>query len=195
MTIEGKNIISVSEMPLNQLSQWIKTVRYSGKNIYDILDMSIEESYELFKNIKDISSKLKILVDVGLGYLKLGQPATTLSGGEAQRVKLAKELDRKGKGHTLYLLDEPTTGLHPEDVRKLAVLLQKLVDTDNTVCVIEHNIDLIREADWIIDLGPKGGDKGGMVIAQGMPEDISKVPQSYTGKYLIKNENRSKGEG
>jgi excinuclease ABC subunit A len=162
----------------------VLSVRYRGKTISDVLEMTIEEGYELFYDRKEIASKLKILVDVGLGYLKLGQPATTLSGGEAQRVKLAKELGRSGKGAALYLLDEPTTGLHPEDVQKLMLLLQKLVDTGNTVCVVEHNLELIRASDWIIDMGPEGGENGGWVIAQGTPEDIMKAEHSYTGRYI-----------
>ena len=162
----------------------ILSVKYCGKSISDILDMSIEEAHALFEDKRDIASRLQVLIDVGLGYLKLGQPATTLSGGEAQRVKLAKELGRNGKGHTLYLLDEPTTGLHSEDVRKLVNLLHKLVDTGNTVCVVEHNLDLIRESDWMIDMGPEGGEGGGRVIAQGTPEEIMKKGESYTAESL-----------
>lgn len=162
----------------------ILAVKYRGKNISEVLEMSVEEAFKLFEDRKDIASKLEVLVEVGMGYLKLGQPATTLSGGEAQRVKLAKELGRNGKGHTLYLLDEPTTGLHPVDSLKLGKLLHKLVSAGNTVCVVEHNLELVYDADWIIDLGPGGGDKGGKVTAQGTPESIMANPNSITGRCL-----------
>ncbi|MFZ5351886.1 MAG: excinuclease ABC subunit UvrA [Bacillota bacterium] len=162
----------------------ILAVKYKNMNISDVLEMSIDEALELFSDRKEIAARLKVLADVGMGYLKLGQPATTLSGGEAQRVKLAKELGRNGKGHALYLLDEPTTGLHPEDVRKLITLLRKLVEAGNSVCVVEHNLELIHSSDWIIDLGPEGGEKGGMIIAQGTPEDVMKIKDSYTGNCL-----------
>lgn len=161
-------------------------VRYKGKNIYDVLEMTIEEAAAFFSNIPKIARKLQTLCDVGLGYVKLGQPATTLSGGEAQRVKLASELSKRATGKTIYVLDEPTTGLHIADVHKLIYVLQRLVDAGNTVLVIEHNLDLIKTADYIIDLGPEGGDNGGQIIAQGTPEEICKVEKSYTGQYLKK---------
>lgn len=159
-------------------------VRYKGKNISEVLDMTIDEAVEFFANVPRIARKLKIIQDVGLGYIKLGQPATTLSGGEAQRVKLATELSRRSTGKTLYILDEPTTGLHTVDIHKLLDILQRLVDGGDTVVVIEHNLDVIKTADYIIDLGPEGGDKGGTIVAAGRPEDIVKVPASYTGKFL-----------
>ncbi|MCR4874441.1 MAG: excinuclease ABC subunit UvrA [Clostridia bacterium] len=161
-------------------------VKYKGKSIYDVLDMTITEACEFFKNHPQIYNKIKTLQDVGLGYIKLGQSATTLSGGEAQRVKLATELSKKSTGKTLYILDEPTTGLHAADVQKLVKILQRLVDAGNTVVVIEHNLDVIKVADNIIDLGPEGGDKGGQIIAQGTPEDVAKVKDSKTGIYLKK---------
>ncbi len=159
-------------------------VRYKGKNISEVLDMTIDEAVDFFANVPRIARKLKIIQDVGLGYIKLGQPATTLSGGEAQRVKLATELSRRSTGKTLYILDEPTTGLHTADIHKLLDILQRLVSGGDTVVVIEHNLDVIKTADYIIDLGPEGGDKGGIVVATGRPEDIVKVPESYTGKFL-----------
>jgi len=148
--------------------------------------MTVSEALLFFKNIPNIYNKLKTLNNVGLGYLKLGQSATTLSGGEAQRVKLATELSRKATGKTLYILDEPTTGLHFDDIKKLIDVLQKLVDKGNSVLIIEHNLDVIKCADWIIDLGPGGGDKGGEIVAQGIPKDVVKVKKSYTGEYLSK---------
>ena len=159
-------------------------VRYKGKNISEVLDMTIDEAVDFFANVPRIARKLKIIQDVGLGYIKLGQPATTLSGGDPQRVKLAKELSRRTPGKTLYILDEPTTGLHTADIHKLLDILQRLVSGGDTVVVIEHNLDVIKTADYIIDLGPEGGDKGGTVVATGRPEDIVKVPESYTGKFL-----------
>ena len=159
-------------------------VRYKGKNISEVLDMTIDEAVEFFANVPRIARKLQIIQDVGLGYIKLGQPATTLSGGEAQRVKLATELSRRSTGKTLYILDEPTTGLHTADIHKLLDILQRLVAGGDTAVVIEHNLDVIKTADYIIDLGPEGGDKGGTVVATGRPEDIVKVPASYTGKFL-----------
>ena len=159
-------------------------VRYKGKNISEVLDMTIDEAVDFFANVPRIARKLKIIQDVGLGYIKLGQPATTLSGGEAQRVKLATELSRRATGRTFYILDEPTTGLHTADIHKLLDILQRLVAGGDTVVVIEHNLDVIKTADYIIDLGPEGGDKGGTVVATGRPEDIVKVPESYTGKFL-----------
>ena len=159
-------------------------VKYKGKSIADVLDMTIEEAVEFFKNVPRIANKLQVLQDVGLGYVKLGQSATTLSGGEAQRVKLATELSRRSTGRTLYILDEPTTGLHTADIHKLLEILQRLVDGGDSVVVIEHNLDVIKSADYIVDLGPEGGDKGGTLVAQGTPEEIVKVKASYTGKFL-----------
>jgi excinuclease ABC subunit A len=159
-------------------------IKYKGKNISDILNMSINEAREFFQNIPRIKRKLKLLHDVGLGYIKLGQSATTLSGGEAQRIKLSKELSKIATGKTLYLLDEPTTGLHFEDVKLLLRVLNRLVDKGNTVIVIEHNLEVIKCADWIIDLGPEGGDYGGEIMCQGTPEHIASVKKSYTGKFL-----------
>lgn len=161
-------------------------VKYKGKNIDDILNMTVEEALEFFENIPRIKNKIQTLKDVGLGYIRLGQPSTQLSGGEAQRIKLAFELSKRSTGKTLYILDEPTTGLHVDDVNRLVEILQRLVDAGNTVVVIEHNLDMIKCADYIIDLGPEGGDKGGTLVAQGKPEDIIKVDKSYTGKYLKK---------
>ena len=161
-------------------------VKYKGKTISDVLDMTVEEALKFFENIPKIKSKIQTLYDVGLGYIKLGQPSTTLSGGEAQRVKLATELSKKATGKTLYILDEPTTGLHIADVHKLVNILQRLVDTGNSIIVIEHNLDLIKTADYIIDLGPEGGEKGGQIIAVGTPEQITRNDQSYTGKFLKK---------
>ena len=161
-------------------------VKYKGKSISDILEMTVEEALEFFANIPKIKQKIQTLYDVGLGYIKLGQPSTTLSGGEAQRIKLATELSKRPTGKTLYILDEPTTGLHIADVHKLVDILQRLVDTGNTIVVIEHNLDLIKTADYIIDLGPEGGDNGGEIIATGTPEQIIKNDKSYTGKFLKK---------
>ncbi|WP_302549933.1 excinuclease ABC subunit UvrA [uncultured Anaerotruncus sp.] len=161
-------------------------VKYKGKSIYDVLEMTVEEALEFFKNVPKIARKLQTLYDVGLGYVKVGQPATTLSGGEAQRVKLATELSKRPTGRTVYILDEPTTGLHTADVHKLIDVLQALVDAGNTVITIEHNLEVIKTADHIIDLGPEGGDAGGMIVAAGTPEEICKVPESYTGQYLKK---------
>ena len=159
-------------------------VKYKGKSIYDVLEMTAEEALDFFRDIPKLSRKLQTLVDVGLGYVKVGQPATTLSGGEAQRVKLATELSKRPTGRTIYILDEPTTGLHIADVHKLIEVLQRLVDTGNTVVVIEHNLDLIKTADHIIDLGPEGGNRGGEIVAQGTPEQVAKVKGSYTGQFL-----------
>jgi excinuclease ABC subunit A len=161
-------------------------IYYKGKNISDILNMTVDEGYEFFKNIPQIKEKLETLSEVGLGYVRLGQPATTLSGGEAQRAKLATELARRSTGRTLYILDEPTTGLHFDDVDRLMKVLNKLVDAGNTVLVIEHNLEVIKCADWIIDLGPEGGDMGGEIVAEGTPEQIAKNKKSYTGFYLKK---------
>ena len=159
-------------------------VRYKGKNISDVLEMPVSEAYEFFKPIPKIAQKLKALVDVGLGYIHLGQSAVTLSGGESQRMKLAAELFRSATGNTLYILDEPTTGLHFEDIQVLLGVLQQLVDQGNTVLIIEHNLDILKSVDWIIDMGPEGGEKGGRVIAQGTPEDLARNPDSVTGLYL-----------
>ncbi|MDZ5254559.1 excinuclease ABC subunit UvrA [Clostridium sp. LIBA-8841] len=161
-------------------------VKYKGKNIADVLNMTVEEALEFFENIPRIKNKLQTLMDVGLGYIRLGQPSTQLSGGEAQRIKLAYELSKRSTGKTLYILDEPTTGLHIHDVNRLVKILQRLVDGGNTVIVIEHNLDMIKCADYIVDLGPEGGDKGGMIVATGTPEKITEVEESYTGKYLKK---------
>ena len=162
------------------------SVKYKGKSIYDVLEMTVEEGYYFFESIPKIARKLKTLCDVGLGYVKIGQPATTLSGGEAQRVKLAAELSKRGTGKTIYVLDEPTTGLHTADVHKLIEVLQRFVDSGNTVLVIEHNLDVIKTADHIIDLGPEGGDGGGTVVASGTPEKICECEKSYTGQFLKK---------
>jgi len=159
-------------------------IRYKGKNIADVLDMSVEQAYEFYHNVPPIRNKLQTLIDVGMGYIRLGQPATTLSGGEAQRVKLARELSKRSTGKTIYLLDEPTTGLHFEDIKKLLTVLNRLADEGNTVIIIEHNLDVIKTADWIIDLGPEGGDKGGYIVAQGPPEEVAGVRTSYTGRFL-----------
>ena len=161
-------------------------VKYKGKNIYDVLEMTVDEAFEFFKNLPKLKNKLQTLKEVGLGYVKLGQSSTTLSGGEAQRVKLATELAKRSTGKTIYILDEPTTGLHTADVHKLIDVLQKLVDGGNTVIVIEHNLDVIKTADYIIDMGPEGGDNGGTVVTQGTPEEVISEPRSYTGKYLKK---------
>ena len=159
-------------------------IRYKGKNIAEVLGMTVEQAYEFFQNVTPVRSKLQALLDVGLGYITLGQSATTLSGGESQRVKLSKELSRRATGRTLYILDEPTTGLHFADTQKLLDMLNQLVDAGNTVVVIEHNLDVIKTADWIIDLGPEGGDRGGRIVAQGTPEDVVTVKESYTGQFL-----------
>ena len=161
-------------------------VKYKGKNIYDILDMTVEEALDFFANIPKIKTKIQTLYDVGLGYIKLGQSSTTLSGGEAQRVKLANELCKKPTGKTMYILDEPTTGLHIADIHKLIEVLNRLVDTGNSMVIIEHNLDIIKIADYIIDLGPEGGINGGEIIAEGTPEQIIKNENSYTGKFLKK---------
>jgi excinuclease ABC subunit A len=159
-------------------------VKYRDKSIADVLDMTVEEAKDLFKAVPTIREKMETLARVGLNYVKVGQQATTLSGGEAQRVKLSKELSRRSTGRTLYILDEPTTGLHFHDVRKLLEVLHELVDQGNSVVVIEHNLEVIKTADWIIDMGPEGGDGGGEIVAQGTPEDVVKVARSYTGRFL-----------
>jgi len=159
-------------------------IRYKGRNIADVLDMDVDEALQFFENVPKVKRILQTLADVGLGYVKLGQSATTLSGGEAQRVKLSKELARKATGDTVYILDEPTTGLHFADIQKLLDVLHRLTDAGNTVIVIEHNLDVIKTADWIVDLGPEGGDAGGYIVAQGRPESVAGMPQSYTGRFL-----------
>ena len=159
-------------------------VHYKGKTIAEVLDMTIDEAVDFFQNVPRIARKLEIIRDVGLGYIRLGQPATTLSGGEAQRVKLATELSKRSTGKTLYILDEPTTGLHAADIHKLLVILQRLVDGGDTVVVIEHNLDVIKAADYVIDLGPEGGVRGGTIVAKGTPEQIVEVAESYTGQFL-----------
>ncbi len=169
-----------------RFNQETLNIRYKGKNIFDVLEMTVREAYEFFENIPSIKTKLETLIRVGLDYIKLGQPATTLSGGEAQRIKLSTELSKRSTGKTLYILDEPTTGLHFHDIKKLLEVLHEFVERGNTVIVIEHNLDVIKTADWIIDLGPEGGERGGEIIAQGTPEEIIKVKQSYTGEFLKK---------
>ena len=161
-------------------------VKYKGKSIYDVLDMTVEEALKFFEHLPSIQRKIQTLYDVGLSYIKLGQPSTTLSGGEAQRIKLATELSKRSTGKTIYILDEPTTGLHFADVHKLVEILKRLAEGGNTVVVIEHNLDVIKTADYIIDIGPEGGDRGGTVIAEGTPEEVAKNPASYTGKYVAK---------
>ena len=161
-------------------------VKYKGKSIYDVLDMTVEDAVEFFENVPSIKRKIETLNDVGLSYVKLGQPSTELSGGEAQRIKLATELSKRSTGKTIYILDEPTTGLHFADVHKLVDILHKLAEGGNTVVVIEHNLDVIKTADYIIDMGPEGGARGGTVIAKGTPEEIVKVKESYTGQYVKK---------
>ena len=159
-------------------------VKYKGKSIYDVLDMTVEEALHFFDHVPSIHRKIQTLYDVGLSYVKLGQPSTTLSGGEAQRIKLATELSRRSTGRTIYVLDEPTTGLHFDDVNKLVTILRKLSEGGNTVVVIEHNLDVIKTADYIIDMGPDGGDRGGRVVACGTPEEVAQHPTSYTGQYV-----------
>jgi len=161
-------------------------VKYKGKSIADVLDMTVSEAVEFFSQMPNIARKFQTLHDVGLDYLRLGQPATTLSGGEAQRVKLASELAKRSTGRTIYILDEPTTGLHFADVEKLIAVLNRLVTSGNTVLVIEHNLDVIKTADWLIDMGPEGGDGGGRVVATGTPEQVAAIPESHTGQYLRK---------
>jgi excinuclease ABC subunit A len=161
-------------------------IHYKGKTISDVLDMTVAEANDFFANIPAIARKLQTICDVGLGYIKLGQPATTFSGGEAQRIKLATELARVSTGKTMYILDEPTTGLHHADVKRLLDILNRLVDGGNSMVIIEHNLDVIKNADWLIDMGPEGGAAGGQVVATGTPEQIAKNPASWTGKYLAK---------
>jgi excinuclease ABC subunit A len=159
-------------------------IKYRGNNIHEVLDMTASQALTFFENVPAIKGKLQTLQDVGLGYIKLGQSATTFSGGEAQRIKLSRELSKRSTGRTLYILDEPTTGLHFMDVQKLLNVLSRLVDGGNTVVVIEHNLEVIKSADYLIDLGPEGGDRGGEIIATGSPEEIAANPRSYTGQYL-----------
>ena len=159
-------------------------IKFKGKSIYDVLEMRVEEAIIFFENVPKVKDKLQMLMDVGLGYIKLGQSAPTLSGGEASRVKLAKELQKKATGKSLFILDEPTTGLHIDDIKKLLIILNRIVDNGDTVLVIEHNLDLIKVADHIIDLGPEGGDGGGTIVATGTPEEVSKIKESYTGQFL-----------
>ena len=159
-------------------------VKYKGKSIYDVLNMTVEEALHFFEHVPSIRRKMETLYDVGLSYIRLGQPSTTLSGGEAQRIKLAAELSKRSTGKTIYILDEPTTGLHFADVHKLTEILHRLSSDGNTVIVIEHNLDVIKTADYIIDIGPEGGERGGTVIAQGTPEEVAKNPVSYTGRYI-----------
>ena len=161
-------------------------IKYKGKNIFDVLDMTVEEGMNFFSDLPKLYKKLATLYDVGLGYIKIGQSSTTLSGGEAQRIKLATELSKRDTGRTLYILDEPTTGLHTADVAKLIGILQRLCDAGNTVLVIEHNLDVIKTADYIIDLGPEGGDMGGSLVACGTPEEVAQSKYSYTGVYIQK---------
>jgi excinuclease ABC subunit A len=159
-------------------------IEFKGRNIAEVLDMPCEEAVHFFANQPVIARHMQTLVDVGLGYVRLGQPAPTLSGGEAQRIKLSSELSKRSTGRTVYILDEPTTGLHFEDIRKLLNVLSRLVDQGNTVLVIEHNLDVIKSADWVVDLGPEGGDGGGSVVVEGPPERVAKTPESYTGQFL-----------
>lgn len=159
-------------------------IKFKDKTISDVLDMTVEQAADFFENQPSIKKKMDTLVDVGLGYIRLGQPATTFSGGEAQRIKLATELSRRATGKTLYILDEPTTGLHAADVKKLLHVLQALVSAGNSMVIIEHNLDVIKSADYLIDMGPEGGNAGGQVVATGTPEEIAKNPKSYTGQYL-----------
>jgi excinuclease ABC subunit A len=179
----------------NRYNRETLEIRYKGRNIKEILEMTVNQATDFFSRITKIRAKLQTLVDVGLGYIQVGQPATTLSGGEAQRVKLSRELSKKGSGKTIYILDEPTTGLHVDDIRKLLEVLNQLVETGNTVIVIEHNMDVIKTADHIIDLGPEGGDEGGYVIGCGSPEEITAISDSYTGQYLARILDRSNLEG
>ena len=161
-------------------------IKFKGKNINDVLNMRVEEAIIFFENQAKVRNKLQVLMDVGLGYIKLGQSAPTLSGGEAGRIKLAKELQKKATGKSVFILDEPTTGLHTHDIAKLINILQRIVDNGDTVIVIEHNLDVIKVADYIIDLGPDGGDRGGEIVTEGTPEEVSKCNKSYTGQFLKK---------
>lgn len=178
--------VQCSECKGKRFNKETLSIQYKGKNVAEVLDMTVEEAKEFFKNIPGLFNKLKTLNDVGLGYIELGQPAPSLSGGEAQRIKLAAELSKQATGKTLYILDEPTTGLHPDDIKKLVQVLRRLVDKGNSVVTIEHNLDFIKNSDWIIDLGPEGGDEGGYIIEEGTPFDIAKKKKSHTGIYLNK---------
>lgn len=178
--------ITCSECKGKRYNNETLSVLYKGKNIADVLDMTIEDGCDFFKNHPKLFRILNTLKSVGLGYMKLGQPATTLSGGEAQRLKLSRELAKKTKGHTLYILDEPTTGLHFEDINILLKAINDLVDQGNSVIIIEHNLDIIKNADYLIDLGPEGGVNGGNIVAEGTPEQVAKVKSSFTGQYLKK---------
>jgi excinuclease ABC subunit A len=161
-------------------------IRYKGRSIHEVLEMTVEDAAAFFRNVPALQSRLQTLLDVGLGYVRLGQNATTLSGGEAQRVKLARELAKRATGRTLYLLDEPTTGLHFHDIEQLLAVLLRLRDEGNTIVVIEHNLDVIKTADWVIDLGPEGGAGGGRIVAEGTPEDVARAAGSHTGRYLAR---------
>lgn len=180
------NYIKCPECQGKRYNKEILEIKYRGVDISEVLEMTVEEALSFFKGIPALKDKLTILNEVGLGYMKIGQPAPSLSGGEAQRVKLATELSKKSTGKTIYILDEPTTGLHPADIKNLLIVLRKLVERGNSVLVIEHNLDVIKNADWIIDLGPEGGDKGGYIVAEGRPENIVKIKKSYTGQWLKK---------
>ena len=160
-------------------------IKYKGKNIFEVLDMTVEDSLDFFSAVPAIAKKLQTLIDVGLTYIKLGQASTTLSGGEAQRIKLSRELSKRGTGRTLYILDEPTTGLHFEDIRQLLRVLHKLRDQGNTIVIIEHNLDVIKTADWLVDLGPEGGARGGEIVTSGTPEQVANCSASFTGKFLL----------
>jgi excinuclease ABC subunit A len=161
-------------------------IRYKGRNVSDVLEMTVEDAAEFFRSVPALRSRLQTLLETGLSYLRLGQNATTLSGGEAQRVKLSRELAKRSTGRTLYILDEPTTGLHFQDIEQLLGVLHRLRDEGNTIVVIEHNLDVIKTADWVIDLGPEGGDGGGRIVATGTPEDVAREPASHTGRYLAR---------
>jgi excinuclease ABC subunit A len=176
--------VECSECGGSRYNQEALEIHYHNKNISDVLKMTVEEAHKFFREFPSISDKLNILREVGLSYVELGQPATTISGGEAQRIKLAQELSRASTGKTLYILDEPTTGLHFEDTKRLLQVLMQLVDKGNSIVIIEHNLDVIRCSDWVIDLGPEGGTKGGEIVAVGTPADIKKNKKSWTGKFL-----------
>src|ERR1700737_2543298 len=177
-----------------RFKQQVLDVRYRGKNIHDVLDMTVREAITFFRDINKITNRLRVLDEVGLGYLRLGQSATTLSGGEAQRVKLAAHLAKRAGARTLYIFDEPTTGLHFDDINKLLAAFRALIDAGGSLLVIEHNLDVIKTADYVIDLGPEGGEAGGHVVATGTPEEIMQVKESYTGRYLRDYLARSKGD-
>jgi excinuclease ABC subunit A len=179
--------VTCSDCQGSRYNQETLSILYRGKTISDVLNMSIEEAAPFFENHPKVNRALKVLNDVGLGYIKLGQPATTLSGGEAQRLKLSRELSKSTKGSTLYVLDEPTTGLHFEDIKILLKALNKLIDQGHSLLIIEHNLDVIKTADWVIDLGPEGGEAGGLIVAEGTPETVAKVRSSHTAKYLAKS--------